>query len=487
MKSFSRIVLRNSAFGLIAQLLIKIISFAFSVFVVRKLGAETFGQYSAVLAFCTTLAFIGDLGLSPYLVREIARLRNKPGGFEQAQQLYSDVLLLRILLSILSAVLVVITAIITHRPWVMIGGILINSISLVLYGIHGTADAVLAGFERLDISSSAKIVYQILFVSLGTGVLIFKLGYYGLVTANVLGVGLMAFVAWQATRVLGIHLRMPSPKVWLHLLRSCLPFGILAFALGFSYKFDSILLNIVRGDVENGYYAAAYNLVFSCVLISNVVNTALYPSLSRQSVADPESLKRIYEKVFRYLLLISLPISVGIWAVSKELINLLYSTDYQQSIPILKIIIWVVPFMFISEFLGYIVTIDNKERLVARSVLISTILNVIANLIFIPRFGYFAAAFMTVITEIILVFQYIWILRKKLSEINWKRGILRPLFAALLMGAVLIIVSPWFSLLGMIATGGFTYILFAFLFGAVQEEDFFLIKTWRSERKPVFK
>lgn len=484
MKKLSLTILRNSAFGLAAQMAIKILSFTFSIFVVRRLGAEIFGQYSAVLAFGMTFAFIGDLGLSPYLVREVARLRIDPDGWERVEKLYSNVLTLRVLLSIVGALLTIIVAWLTHRPLIMIFGIIINSISLILYGVHGTADAMLSGFERLDISSVAKVVYQLLFVIFGAAVMVLQLGYYGLLVVNVLGVGIMALVVWQATRKLGLHLSRPSYQQWAGMLKACLPFGVLALALGLSYKFDSVLLNIVRGDIETGYYSAAYNLVFSAVLISNVVNTALYPSLSRQSVGDPGSLIRIYEKVFRYLILISLPLAVGIWATAGKLIPFLYSKSYQSSVIALQILIWVVPFMFMSEFLGYIVVIENKERLVARSVVVSTIFNILANLFFIPRYGYIAASFMTVITEIFLVGQYIYILRSKVPMVSWGKIIIRPFLAAISMGIVLAVFSSRLSLIAMIFTGGIIYLVSAVLTGAIGKEDLAFFKLLRPAPKP---
>ncbi|HET8686095.1 MAG TPA: polysaccharide biosynthesis C-terminal domain-containing protein, partial [Methanosarcina sp.] len=247
------------------------------------------------------------------------------------------------------------------------------------------------------------------------------------------------------------------------------------------YKFDSVLLNVVRGDTETGYYNAAYNLVFSAVLISNVVNTALYPSLSRQSVGNPGSLLRIYEKVFRLLILISLPLAAGIWATAGKLIPFLYSTSYESSVIALKILIWVVPFMFTSEFLGYIVTIENKERLVARSVVISTCVNILANLILIPRFGYIGASLMTVLTEMVLVGQYVYLLRRQLAHMDLINIVIRPFLSALLMGVSVYLLTPWLSMIPLILTGIFVYFLSSIIFGAVSKDDLNLIRRLQPE------
>ncbi|MES4792646.1 MAG: flippase, partial [Chloroflexota bacterium] len=106
-----------------------------------------------------------------------------------------------------------------------------------------------------------------------------SLGYYGLIFANLLGILLMAFLCWRGVHRLGVRAQRPRTTVWPRLLRASIPFGIIGFTLGLSYKLDSVLLNIFRGDTETGYYNAVYNLVFSAAILSNALNTALYPSL----------------------------------------------------------------------------------------------------------------------------------------------------------------------------------------------------------------
>src|SRR4051794_24224648 len=110
MWQFSRIVARNSAFGMAAQLTIKLLSFGFSVLIVRNLGADAYGQYAAVLAFGAMFVFIADLGVSPYAVREVARWRDAPDGLQRANDLFGNILLLRFLLSLLAGSLLITSA-----------------------------------------------------------------------------------------------------------------------------------------------------------------------------------------------------------------------------------------------------------------------------------------------------------------------------------------------------------------------------------------
>jgi O-antigen/teichoic acid export membrane protein len=436
MKQFSQTVARNSLFGMAAQMAIKIFSFAFSVLIVRQLGAESFGQYTAVAAFGTMFLFIGDLGLSPYLVRQVARLRDLPNAQARIEALYGTVISLRLLLSLIGVSLMLIAAWLTARPSAMLIALAINGLGMLLYGLQGSSEALLAGYERLDLSSGAKVLYQIAFVTLGGAALWFGLGYYGLIGATLVATMLLTSVCWVAVTRLGLRPGRPSFTDWPGLLRASLPFGVVAFTLGLSYKFDSVLLNIFRGDAETGYYNAAYNLVFSTVFLSNAINTALYPSLTRQAASAPEALPAIYSRVLRYLLLMALPIAVGSSALAPQVVPFLYGAGYAPAVPALMIVIWVVPLMFASEFLGYIVLVAGQERRVARAVLISTSVNVALNIILVPLLGFLAAAVMTVLTEALLVGQYVWLLREQLRRVDWGRTLVRPALAAGLMGGL---------------------------------------------------
>lgn len=482
MSNFSRTVVRNSAFGLAAQLAIKLLSFAFSVLIIRNLGASEYGQYAAVLAFGAMFVFIADLGLSPYTVREIARLRDQPESAGRAADLFGNVLLLRFLLSLLAALLLIGSAWLTGRPPVMVVAIALGTLGLLMYSLQGTCESVLAGFERLDLTSGSRVLYQLIFVVAGGLMLWLGAGYYGLIVANLLGILLMTAVCWRAVRQINMRPGRADPAGWLRLLKATIPFGIIGFTLGLSYKFDTVLLNIYRTEQETGYYNAAYSLVFSTVMLSNVINTALYPSLSRQSSSDPGALGAIYGRALRYLLVMALPIAVGTWALADQIVPFLYKERYIPAIPALQVVIWVVPLMFSSEFLGYVVVVSGLERLVARSVIVSTGFNVLMNLLLVPRYGVMAAAAMTVLTEAVLVGQYVWLLRDRLRALDWGRTLLRPLLAVALMGAAVLLLRPYLPLLVNVPVGGAVYLAALLALGVVGREELHFVRTFRRPR-----
>jgi O-antigen/teichoic acid export membrane protein len=478
MRQFSRVVARNSAFGMAAQMAIKLLSFGFSVLIVRNLGAADYGQYAAVLAFGAMFVFLADLGLSPYMVREVARWRDVPDGVERVNALFGDVLLLRFLLSVLAALLLIATAWLTGRPMVMTIAIALGTLGLIMYSIQGSSDAMLAGFERLDLSAGSKVSYQLVFVLAGAAALLLGTGYYGLIGANLLGIAVMTIICWRGARTLSLRPSRAVARNWPALLRASIPFGIIGFTLGLSYKFDSVLLNIFRSDAETGYYNAAYNLVFSTVMLSNVINTSLYPSLTRQAASAPHTLPAIYERALRYLLALALPIAVGAAMLADQIVPFLFKAAYLPAVPALQIVICVVPLMFASEFLGYVVLIAGDERRAARAVVVSTGFNVALNLLIVPRFGFLGAAAMTVLTEAVLVGQYLWMQRAQMRKLDWGRVLLRPLLAALLMGGLALALRG-LPLLLNIALAGLAYGGLLLLLGVIGRDELRFVRGLR--------
>jgi O-antigen/teichoic acid export membrane protein len=471
-------VVKNATAGIAAQIAIKVLSFGFSVLVVRRLGAEQVGQYAAVMAFGAMFVFLADLGLGVYVVREVSRWRALPNGAARIAGIFADSLALRFLLSCGAAALLMIAAVATGRPPEMLVALAIGAVGLIVFSVHGSCESVLAGFERLEVEAVARVANQILFVVLGAVALVIGAGYHGLAVASLIGAIVMTLICLRGARSLGVVAGTRSPATWPGLLKSSAPFAVIAGTLGLSYKFDSVLLNITRGDAENGYYNAAYSLVFASVFLSNAVNTALFPSLTRQAASDPESLPGICATAIRYLMALAIPIAVGGWALADQLVTLLFGTEYAPSAAALAILIWAVPLMFASELLGYIVVVRGAERRVVGAVLTSTAVNVVCNLLLVPWIGLAAAATMTVVTEAVLVSQYVWSLRSLLATIAWGQTLGRTLLAALIVGGLALALRDLHVLVN-VAVCGTAYALLMLGLGVVGRDEIRMVANVR--------
>ena len=71
--NIGRKIARNTLFVTLGQILLKIFGFLFGVFVVRQLGDEQYGRYSIVVAWVGLFSIFVELGVTQFVMREMAR------------------------------------------------------------------------------------------------------------------------------------------------------------------------------------------------------------------------------------------------------------------------------------------------------------------------------------------------------------------------------------------------------------------------------
>lgn len=444
-----RSVARNSALGMAAQVAIRMLSVLFGIAVIRRFGSDTFGRYTAALAFVSLFSVLSDLGLGAWGVRAVAQNRDRTNA------LVAQVACMRLALSAATALLIVGSAAFLYPPRQVLA-IAVATGTLFLFSVNGALDMAWLGRERLDVSSSVSVINQLAFVTIGTFVLVMHGGVIALLLASLGALALATAVSWQlARRWLALGVARPVVREWWPLVRGCAPIGAVQISLLISYKVDAVLLSIFRDSAAVGIYAVAYNLIFSLMLFSHSVNLALFPALARVA-DDRRALAQLVERAMKYLLVVAVPIAFGGALLAPPLIRALYTDAYARSAVVLQIVIWVLPLMFLTEFLGYFATAIHRERKMGRAALVMAGANIALNLVCIPRFGIWAAAIITVVTEVIFLAQYLWFLRDRgapgaLGALAW-----RPVLASIAMCAA-VAVAGRSSLPLAIAAGAAVY------------------------------
>ena len=136
----------------------------------------------------------------------------------------------------------------------------------------------------------------------GYGVVVFG---YTFILAEIIVV-LMAFLI-AFTKFIKIKMEIDWPFIKI-LLKSALPFGM-AFIFGSIYFFiGSIILSKIKGDAEVAIFSAAYNIILALLFIPTVYTNAIYPVLSRYYHQSKSELRLLYERSFKYLYIIGIPI-----------------------------------------------------------------------------------------------------------------------------------------------------------------------------------
>jgi O-antigen/teichoic acid export membrane protein len=477
-RSMMATVARNSAFVLSVQMVLKILAFLFNVYVVRRLGDIHFGQYSSVMAYVAIFAIFTDWGLSKYAVREMAK------DCKKTSWLLPNIVAIRVILSLLVTIIAALSALWLGKESDIVLGILIASTGLVLYAFQGPLDDALTARERLDYTSVFALINQLVFWGLGVLLLINGIGFVGLIIASLTGVAVVAVLSGWTLFKLGVGRLSLSVRRWPQLFLAALPFGVSGISYVFMQRFDTVLMSFVLTDAAVGWYNVPWTLTNMMLLIAQSIAIAMYPSMVRSYTDDPESLPQVTWQSIKYLLIVCLPIAVGGTVLADRIIITLYEEAFVNSIPVLQIILWALPSLFLLELLGRVASTLHMERPAARINVINAAVTVVLNLILVPTMGILGAAVALVCGRMIRLVQY-WRLigNDRLVSHRWG-SLLRVALAAAVMGvsvsllktvlsqtAALATIDSRWGLLVLTGAGAITYIVALVASGGIERRE----------------
>ena len=240
---------------------------------------------------------------------------------------------------------------------------------------------------------------------------------------------------------------------------------------------DTVMLSLMKGDTVVGWYNAPYRLVYVLLFIPSAYFSSIYPVMSKFYKNSKSSLKFGYECSFRYMLLLAVPIGLGTTLLADKIILFIYGTNFTPSISGLQILIWAVVCSYLSHTPMYFFYSINKQGIYTKVVFFSMILNIILNLVLIPKMSYIGASIATVITEFIgflLLFGYAKMYQLG-TPLSYK-FITKLIICNIGMGLFIIYLNTMIGL-GLTILGSATvYIFLLWLFHVFSEEDILIIK-----------
>ena len=447
----ARTVARNSAFVLGVQVVLKALAFLFNVYVVRRLGDVHFGQYAAVMAFVAIFGILTDWGMGFYSLREMAE------DHKRTAWILPNVIAIRLVLSLLVTVIAPLVAYWLGKGHDMVLGIFIASAGLLIYAFQGPLDSALTARERLDYTATFSLVSQLVFWGLGVLLLVNEMGFVGLIIASLTGAAVTALLSgWVLFRKLGVGHLVLSARRWPRLLLDSLPFGISGIAYVFMQRFDTVLMSFVLSDAAVGWYNVPYTLINMMLLVAQSIAIAMFPSMVQGHKANPELLPDVVHRSIKYLLIICLPIAVGGTILADRIIVTLYTAEFANSIPVLRLILWALPSLFLLELIGRVAFTLHLERQSARIDVINAGITVLLNIVLVPTLGVMGAALAMLMGRTIRLAQF-WHLigNDQLVGSRWQ-PLLRVALASVGMG-----VGVWFlrgsNLYLSIGTGAVLY------------------------------
>lgn len=179
-------------------------------------------------------------------------------------------------------------------------------------------------------------------------------------------------------------------------------------------KIDRVMITAIVGSAATANYSVAYNLSMIVTTLSTALNSAFMPWLIKQLSEDKK--ESIKTPVLLQVLFIFI-ITIGISIVAPEVMIVWAGRKYAE-------VIYIIPPIMIGVMLTHIYTIFyniemfyNAKKMLVISSVIASIFNVVTNYIFISMFGYEAAAYTTLASNLLLVVLHGYAV-KKIDSLN---------------------------------------------------------------------
>jgi O-antigen/teichoic acid export membrane protein len=440
-------VARNSIAPILLNLFNRGIDMAFALVMLRVLGPAGNGIYQYAVVIFGWFDIFTNFGLNLFLTRAVARDRSR------ARLLLLNTSVLRLLLAILGVPLLLgflalrqtdaanpLPAEALLAIGILYVGLLPNSLSTGL-------SALFYAFERAEIPAAIATVATISKTVFGLAVLLAGYGVVGLAAVSIVtNLITLAIMLYYGRALMSAQPNTPA-RVETPLIRSMVgqswPLMLNHFLASIFFQIDIILIEFMHGARMVGQYGVAYKWVLAINVIPSFLTQALLPVMSRQAHEDRDGLKRNFTIAIRLLYSIALPTAVLFTATAYWLTAFLGGAEYLPDGAIaLQLMIWSIPIGWMNSLTQYVLIALDLQRSITWAFIAGVGFNLVTNFLFIPTYGYQAAAITTIASEGVLFIGFAWLLHRQIGAVPWLAMLWRPTLAAGVMVAVLVVGWP---------------------------------------------
>jgi O-antigen/teichoic acid export membrane protein len=188
-------------------------------------------------------------------------------------------------------------------------------------------------------------------------------------------------------------------KVMKSLFQSSWPLIFTVLITSLYMRIDQLMIKEMLGDAANGNYASAVKLSGAWYALPWIITGSVFPAILNALRIDYDLFLKRFSAAYQMLILMALAVIIPVTLFSDEIIAVIYSGKYSESADVLKIHIWASIFVFIGYAGTKWLVAENLEKLSFVFTLFGAVVNIVLNIIVIPRFGIIGAAWATLLAQ----------------------------------------------------------------------------------------
>ncbi|MEH2213914.1 flippase [Nostoc sp.] len=394
-RSGLRAIIANTGWLFADRILRMGASLVVGVWVARYLGVKQYGLFNYTLAFVALFSPIFTLGLDDVVVRHLVRQSSNK------EEILGTTFWLKFLGGIASVLLAVSTMFFLGED---------ETLKIWLVAILGIA-GVFRASDTIELWFQSQVQSKYTVIAKNTAFLLNTLIKIALILtkAPLLAFALVTLAEFAMSAIgLLIVYQVKGSSLWLWrwsvataktLLKESLPLIFSGFAIMIFMRIDQVMLGQMIGDSEVGIYSAAVRVSEIWYFIPGAIVSSVAPAIY---AAKEKSESLYYQRIGQLLSLmtcISLVIALPMSFLSDKIIMVMFGSGYAEAGPILAVHIWTSLFVFMGLATSPWFIAEGLNHVSLGKTLFGAILNIILNLLLIPKYAGLGAAIATIISQ----------------------------------------------------------------------------------------
>ena len=462
------VVARKIAYNVMVSSISKVLSTILALvsiaFITRYLGKEGFGNYATVLAFLSFFAAIADLGLYQISTREIS----KDGADEK--KIMGNVFALRIISALAILVLAPIIVLFFPYPAEVKQGIMIVAISFLFSSSYQVLNGIFQKNLAMDKVAIAELVGKIFQVAFVVFAVKTSLGFNWIIAALLFNMILsFAMVYLWSRKYLRFGLKF-NFEYWKSFLKESAPLGIAAVITFAYFKMDTVILSVLKSSGEVGIYNAAYKVLENITFFPAMIVGLIFPLMAKYVFTDQKSFHDICNKTFKVFVILTVPLVIAVLFLADGIIGIIGGGGFSEAALVLRILVFALALIFFGNFFNSVLIAGNLQKRLMLVLSFAAAVNITLNLIFIPKFSYYGAASISVLTEFLVVSITFYLSAKRIKYIPK----IEKISSIAISGGIMALFLFFFKQTNFIflaISSSLIYFVFLWLFKAIKTEE----------------
>jgi O-antigen/teichoic acid export membrane protein len=380
----------------------------------RILGAAGYGLYSSIIVVPIIVIGFTQLGIRRATMYHLAA--NKLPESNIVSAVFILLLISSLLTILITGAIFLFSESKTSDPLILI--LIMIAVPFVLCNVF--AGGIFLGKQeilRANILNAGPTLLNLIFVVLFVWVL--RLSVRGAFIALFLGNICMFFFVFVFIRR-SYHITWKYHEgIMKSMVRLGVVFALSIFIMQLNYRVDIILLKKYSTLEQVGLYSLAVQIAEQLWHVPYAIETIV---LTRSAAsADVQASNRTVASIMRVSFLISILFGGIIYSVVPYLIPLIFGSDFARSVPMIRGILPGVLLLVVFRILNSRLAGMGKPQVAIYSFIPALVINLLLNLLWIPRYGGMGAVWATNISYsfgcVIFLFAYAWKVKMPVIEI----------------------------------------------------------------------